>query len=156
MLKKFTVILSFLLVVILTYHSFHIIHYGFANTNENEIKGQMELVLKGAVEDDSWLYIDDKIELKQVLAQYYGETLLEQMVEKTWQFTCQNTDWYDRTELKSFKINTINQETATIVAVIQIKTLTKDGDTGNAYYQLKRIDENWKIIGVSYQWQAVV
>ena len=156
MLKKIIVILSFLFVVILIYHSFHIIHYGFANTNENEIKEQMELVLKGAVEDDSWLYIDDKIKLKQVLAQYYGETLLEQMVEKAWQFTCQNTDWYDRTELKSFKINTINQETATIVSVIQIKTLTKYGDTGNAYYQLKRIDGNWKIIGVSYQWQAVV
>jgi hypothetical protein len=129
---------------------------GYA-ANQDDME-EMKAVIKGAVEDDSWLYASDAAHIHNILGKYYKGELLENLTRDAWEFKSKNTDWYSSARLVSIAPKQLYNGGATVLAVIDVEDCTTGGrQTGSAVYDITyNVDEGWRIVNVIYKWNADV
>lgn len=112
-------------------------------------------VVKGAVEDDSWLYARSKDEVKLILSNYYRGSLLDKLTEDVWNFIKEPTDWYSKASVKSCNMEYGDTGRAIVYAVIDVEdVLTGSRQQGSAVFTLEKQNEGWRVIYSSYRWTA--
>ena len=118
---------------------------------------EIRAVIKGAVEDDSWLYAGDADYIEKILGNYYEGQLLKKLSRDAWEFNKKNTDWYSRAVLVSINVKQQDNNQATVMAVIDVEDCTTGGrQRGSAVYHISKESGKWRIFNVSYMWNAEV
>ncbi|GBF34950.1 hypothetical protein DCCM_4070 [Desulfocucumis palustris] len=119
--------------------------------------GEINSVIKGAVEDDSWLYLKTEDEVKALLSKYYDGELLVKLTRDAWNFNRKSTDWYSRAKLVSVDVKEINPQSATAEAVLEVEDVISGArQRGKAVYTMNRGKEGWRVNNVCYKWTVEV
>lgn len=119
------------------------------------VTGQAEIlpVIKGAVEDDTWLLADDKNEVNRILSKYYSGSLLDKLTEDVWSFIKEPTDWYSKASVKTANIEYYDERRAVVQALIDVEdVLTEGRQQGSAVFTLEKDNTGWRVIYASYRW----
>ncbi len=117
------------------------------NTREKEdIKIEITKVVKGAVEDTSWLHASSRQEMERLLADYYTGILLNELGDSGWNFVSRPNDWEYVTSAGHIEVVEITNDEGTASAEI----LEKDELSGIVYsstvrYFLIKTCDGWKI-----------
>ena len=155
LIKKMAMIILLLLISAALYPAV-IENKGFA-ANQDDME-EIRAVIKGAVEDDSWLYASDVTHIQKILSKYYQGELLKNLVRDAWEFKSKNTDWYSSARLVSITPKQLYDGGAMILAVIDVEDcITGCRQTGSAVYDITDSgDEGWRIVNVVYRWNVEV
>lgn len=153
-IKKLALIMLLILASAAVYPSV-VDNKGFA-AEQGDLE-EIKPVIKGAVEDDSWLYAPDAAYIEESLGKYYGGELLKKLAGEAWEFKKKNTDWYSRTRLVSLRITRHDENGATVLAVIDVEDCNTGGrQRGSAVFDISREGGDWRVVHVVYKWSAEV
>ncbi len=118
---------------------------------------EINSVIKGAVEDDSWLYLKTEDDIKELLGRYYDGDLLIKLSRDAWNFNSKSTDWYSRAKLVSVAVIEFSSDSATAEAVLEVEdVISGERQRGKAVYTLDRGEVGWRVTNVYYKWTAEV
>lgn len=125
------------------------IQFGECNLTNKNSADEIRNVIKGAVEDTTWLRATTQKDLEQLLGAYYTWPALQGLIESTWNFVKVPTDW-------EYLVTTDNCEITHIFgkkANAQADILETDEITGITYlskmeYSLVYTKKGWKISGI--------
>lgn len=119
-----------------------------AGSQQYSSSGAKEInrIIKGAVEDISWIRAPDRQKLHKIFNQYFTGQLLEDLTEQTWRFKCLNTDWYTTTQLEKITIKSIDENRSIVLAYIKETNLI-NGTTSKATgkFILIKTPAGWRI-----------
>ncbi len=127
-----------------------------------EDRQEITMIIKGAVEDNSWWEAASECVLRQSLARYYTGPILNEISSEAWKFICKPTDWYWPAFVKEIKICRYTRNglsTAVEIVEAEAKLEIKDlvlcqTEQGKAVYALKKTGEGWRIFFVRYDWNT--
>lgn len=128
------------------------------NAPQNDLDRQgsgndLEAVVRGAVEDQSWMTCRTKEEVYSVLSQYYCGVLLDDLARRCWDFIALPTDWYSIASLKEMRLLYDDGSKALAEAVIGIEDVdTGHNETGKALFAMSRNPSGWRVYYASYSW----
>ncbi|MFZ5634159.1 MAG: hypothetical protein ACOY40_15055 [Bacillota bacterium] len=124
-------------------------------TGNSRSKYELEAVVRGAVEDRTWMFSETKQEVYASLGRYYEGVLLEDLVRKSWDFIAEPTDWYSRTRLLGIGILFDDGKRAVAEALIGIEDVdTGHNETGKGLFAMSRTAKGWKINYLSLVWNG--
>ncbi len=153
-IKKVYIIIILILASTAIYPA--VIENSRCDADQGDMK-EIRAVIKGAVEDDSWLYAGDAGCIEKILGNYYEGQLLKKLSRDAWEFKKKNTDWYSRAVLVSINVKQQDDNQATVTAVIDVEDCTTGGrQRGSAVYHINKESGKWRIFNVSYIWNAEV
>ncbi len=113
----------------------------------------LEAVVRGAVEDQSWMTCRSKEEVYSVLSRYYCGALLDDLARRCWDFIARPTDWYSVASVKEIRVLYDDGSKALVEAVIGIKDVdTGHNETGKAFFALSLTSLGWRVYYASYFW----
>ncbi|HZK18683.1 MAG TPA: hypothetical protein VFD15_05150 [Clostridia bacterium] len=147
--KKWVAILVFGVLLILFATGGTLIREYASNIDKDEIN----ILLKGALEDNSWMTASSVGELEDILGRYYTDPLLSELVNNTWEFISKPTDWYGKAKLENFAIIRYDSYEMEISAEIsETDLIYGDKHWGEAIYTIRKTDEGWKVASAQYHW----
>lgn len=151
-------LLFLLLAVILSFATYPVAlmeKTGLAAVNGDS--DEITSVIKGAVEDDSWLYLKTEEDIEKLLSRYYDGDLLKKLTRDAWKFNSKSTDWYSRAKLVSVVVKEINSLNTTAEAILEVEdVISGERQRGKAVYILDRGKGGWRVTNVCYRWTAEV
>jgi len=110
-------------------------------------------VVRGSVEDQSWMKSKSREEVRLVLSKYFEGYLLEDLTEQSWKFIEQPTDWYSQARLVDMVVLYDDGKRALAEALIGIDDLeTGHNDFGKGVFGLVRKEEGWRINYAAFYW----
>lgn len=116
-------------------------------------QNELEVVVRGAVEDQSWMTSATEEELRTNLGRYFDGVLLDSLVQRSWDFIARPTDWYSRYHLMEMKVLYEDGKRAVAEALISIEDLdTGHTETGRGLFAMRRTSGGWKIYYFSIMW----
>ncbi len=116
---------------------------------------ELEAVVRGAVEDQSWIYSKTREDLSSALSRYYGGLLLEDLVCRSWEFVRRPTDWYSTASLKEIRVLYDDGKRAVVEAVISIEDVDAGhNETGKGLFAMLRTPGGWRVYYASYSWKS--
>ncbi|HBV97817.1 MAG: hypothetical protein JL50_02750 [Peptococcaceae bacterium BICA1-7] len=111
-------------------------------------------VVRGCVEDQSWMKSKSREEVRLVLSRYFEGYLLEDLTEQSWKFIEQPTDWYCQSRLVDMVVLYDDGKRALAEALIGIDDLeTGHNEFGRGVFGLVRKEEGWRINYAAFYWQ---
>lgn len=116
-------------------------------------KYEQQEVVRGAIEDLSWMKAGSKEDLNRILSRYYEGYLLDDLTGETWKSIEQPTDWYCRARLIDMVIMYDDGSRALAETLIGIEDLeTGHNDLGRGTFGLIKKKEGWRINYSAYCW----
>lgn len=113
----------------------------------------LELVVRGAVEDLSWMGCRTPGEVNSVLGKYYTGALLDQLAGNCWGFIEKPTDWYSVARLKDLRVLHDDGQRAVAEALIGIEDLdTGHNETGKGLFAMLNTPGGWRIYYTAFSW----
>ncbi len=125
-----------------------------SEASESNLSDQELLdVIKGAVEDDRWLFVKSPEMARCVLAQYYTGQLLEENTQQVWETVKYPTDWYWKAAAQNIKVISNNGKEAVATAeILDYDLITGEIKHGQAKYFLLNTEKGWRVAEAKYQW----
>ncbi|MCL6609972.1 MAG: hypothetical protein K6T66_00370 [Peptococcaceae bacterium] len=116
-------------------------------------KAELEFIVRGAVEDRSWMDTRTKEELRSVLGRYYTGEFLEELVRRCWESIARPTDWYIIARVREMVVLYDDGKRAVAEAVISIEDVdTGHNETGKGLFAMSRTPLGWRVNYASYSW----
>lgn len=113
----------------------------------------LELVVRGAVEDQSWMGCRTPEEVGSVLGRYYTGDLLAQLAGNCWKFIERPTDWYSVSRVIELRVLHDDGQRAVVEALIGIEDLdTGYNETGKGLFAMLNTPEGWRINYTAFSW----
>jgi len=106
-------------------------------------------VLKGAVEDTTWLFSTNPTDLQQTLSKYFTGPLLEQLIKNTEAFTQKATDWSYQTVLEEYAIDIEGEQARAVALVREDDPISKESHFTELHFQMLRTGQGWRITALS-------
>ena len=132
---------------------------GKEQNNEDEassqihLKGQIQAITRGAVEDQSWMYSKSKDEVSAALSRYYTGNLLNDLTFRCWEFIAQPTDWYSIARLEDCKVVFNDGKRAVVESVIGIEDVdTGKNEVGKGLFAIIKTPSGWRVSYACYSW----
>ena len=114
---------------------------------------EIQSAVRGGVEDNTWWEAKSKAELRQILARYYTEPLLEKISAESWAFIREPTDWYWQAQVKKMTVRGQRKGIVSVTAELELNDLiTSRKDRGEAEFMLTKTREGWRIFSARYRW----
>ncbi|MCL5057454.1 MAG: hypothetical protein M1130_05570 [Actinobacteria bacterium] len=111
-------------------------------------------VVRGSVEDQSWMKSKSREEVHLLLSKYFEGYLLEDLTEQSWKFIEEPTDWYSQARLVDMVVLYDDGKRALAEALIGIDDLeTGHNDFGRGVFGLVRKEEGWRINYAAFYWK---
>ncbi len=147
--KRWAVISVFGLVLILFATGGTLIRGHALNSEKEEIN----TLLRGALEDNSWMAASSVDELRLILGRYYTDPLLTELVNNTWEFISKPTDWYGQAKLENFEVIRYDSyETEVRAEISETDLIYGDKLRGEAIYTIQNTSEGRKVASAQYYW----
>ncbi|MFX4260703.1 hypothetical protein ACOBQJ_00740 [Pelotomaculum propionicicum] len=113
---------------------------------KEDIEFEIAKVVKGAVEDTSWLHASSRQEMESLLTAYYTGDLLNELGDSGWRFVSRPNDWEYITSAGRIDVVVISHQEGAACAEI----LEKDELSGMVYsstvrYFLIKTGGGWRI-----------
>ncbi|MCF8010077.1 MAG: hypothetical protein K9L17_04820 [Clostridiales bacterium] len=144
--RKYFVITIFCLIFLFSY----CYQANSCQNNLNTTKKNIEWVIKGAIEDVSWMKAKKRQEVKNILSKYFTGALHKKLVKDTWHFVYQNTDWYKKANLLEVNYTCIDEKEATVIVYISEVDIINNIVAPLMYeMSLKNTSNGWRIIKMS-------
>jgi hypothetical protein len=116
-------------------------------------KYEQKEVVRGAIEDQSWMKAKSREEVRRALANYFEGYLLDDLTEESWKFIEQPTDWYCQARLVDMVVLYDDGGKAMAEALIGMDDLeTGQHDFGRGVLGLIKKEEGWRINYSAYYW----
>lgn len=116
-------------------------------------KHELEVVVRGAVEDQSWMTSVTEEELRSNLGRYFDGFLLDYIVLRAWDFIARPTDWYSTYGLMEMRVIYEDSKRAVAEALICIEDVdTGHNETGKGLFVMSRTPRGWKIYYFNVTW----
>ncbi|MCL6478349.1 MAG: hypothetical protein K6T65_08020 [Peptococcaceae bacterium] len=126
-----------------------------AYTDSSRSKYELEAVVRGAVEDRTWMFSKSKQEVYAALGRYFEGALLEDLARESWDFIAEPTDWYSRARLLNMSMLYIDNERAVVEALIGIEDVdTGHNETGKGLFTMSKTVKGWRINYLSLVWDG--
>ena len=107
---------------------------------------ELEGIIRGALEDESWMTCKSKEEVRSNLSRYFGGCLRDDLTERTWAFIAGPTDWYSRYRMIYMKVLYVDDKRAVVEALARIEEMdTGHNETGEWLFSVYRTGECWRI-----------
>lgn len=120
--------------------------------NQRE-KYDVEEIIRGAVEDQSWMYSQCRQDVQLSLGKYFDGVILNDLTERSWQLIAQPTDWYSLTRLKEVNIIYDDGGRAIVEALISIEDLDSgNNEIGKGLFTMLKRQDGWRINYTSFSW----
>ncbi|WP_031514661.1 hypothetical protein [Desulfofalx alkaliphila] len=109
-------------------------------------------VIKGAVEDTSWMNAKSEQQVKDLLSQYFAGELLERNTTAALNFIDLRTDWYWQTNVESIHIIYLNESKAMAIVTLIDRDLNDINNThrDKAAFYLHNTVDGWRIFDYRY------
>lgn len=113
----------------------------------------LESVVRGAVEDQSWMYAGSRGEVRDILGRYYRGLLLEDLVSRAWDFIDQPTDLYTTARLKDMRVVHDDGDRVVVEALIGIEEVDSGhNETGKGLFVLSRAGGCPRVDYTAFKW----
>lgn len=113
----------------------------------------IETVIRGAVENQSWMYSQSREEVSSSLSRYFIGDLLSDITNRCWDFIDEPTDWYSVARLEDVTILFNDDTRAVAEAIICIEDVdTGHNEVGKGLFTLVKTNVGWRISYASYSW----
>ncbi len=107
---------------------------------------ELRELIRGAVEDSSWMTSSSEEELRMNLGRHYHGPLLDQLVENAWDSIARPTDWYSRTSLQEMRMLHGGGKRALAEVLIGIEDVdTGHNGTGKGLFAMVKTSGGWRI-----------
>lgn len=111
-----------------------------------DISLEVVKVVKGAVEDTSWLHASSRQEMEYLLTAYYTGSLLDELSDSGWRFVSRQNSWEYVTSTGRLDFEVISEQECTVC----VEVLEEDEITGLVYssifrYNLIKKSGGWRI-----------
>lgn len=116
------------------------------HSNFTDAEHEIIHVVKGAVEDTSWLHASSRQEMEHLMKTYYTGNLLNEISDSAWRFVSTPNDWEYAVSTGTIEVEMISTQEGTASAEI----LETDELSGCVYfsvvsYSLIKNSDGWKI-----------
>ena len=116
-------------------------------------KTQIEAIIRGAVEDQTWMYSRSRGEVDAVLSKYFTGNLLNDLTLRCWEFIDEPTDSYSIARLEDLQVVYNDEKRAVAEAVISIEDVdTGHNEVGKGLFTLLKTPDGWRISYACYSW----
>lgn len=114
---------------------------------------ELEAVVRGAVEDQSWMKAATREDLQASLGRYFDGILLDHLAGEAWESIARPTDWYSRARLMDMRVLHEDGKRAVAEAVICIEDIdTGHNETGKGLFAMSWTSGGWKINYFNIMW----
>lgn len=117
------------------------------------VKYDIENIIRGAVEDQAWMYSQSRQDLQGSLGKYFDGVILEDLTERSWQLIAQPTDWYSVARLKEVNIIYDDGDRVIVEALISIEDMDAgNNEIGKGLFTMQKKQYGWRINYTSFSW----
>lgn len=128
---------------------------GSASESALDSRAIISSTVTKAVEDNSWIYISTKDELKSFLGEIYTGELLEELFHSVYEVIAQPQGIHERAIIRDHKVYILGRQ-AYVIAQLDLLVTEVDGEKkeahGIGFFKVKQVEDNWLIYDMKFSW----